>query len=77
MVRHAPSRNDLPTISDEGLEKLRSHDWPGNVRELENVVQRALLLSDGGLIDVEHILFDTPESPVVFQTVGQPLSSVA
>ena len=77
MVRHAPSRNDLPTISDEGLEKLRSHDWPGNVRELENVVQRALLLSDGGLIGVEHILFDTPESPVVFQTVGQPLSSVA
>ena len=77
MVRHAPSRNDLPTISDEGLEKLRSHDWPGNVRELENVVQRGLLLSDGGLIDVEHILFDTPESPVVFQTVGQPLSSVA
>jgi len=77
MVRHAPSRNDLPTISDEGLEKLRSHDWPGHVRELENVVQRALLLSDGGLIDVEHILFDTPESPVVFQTVGQPLSSVA
>jgi len=77
MVRHAPSRNDLPTISDEGLEKLRSHDWPGNVRELENVVQRALLLADGGLIDVEHILFDTPESPVVFQTVGRPLSSVA
>ena len=77
MVRHAPSRNDLPTISDDGLEKLRSHEWPGNVRELENVVQRALLLSDGGLIDVEHILFDTPESPVVFQTAGQPLSSVA
>ena len=77
MVRHAPSRNDLPTISDAGLGKLRSHPWPGNVRELENVVQRALLLAEGAVIDAEHILFDTPESPVVFQTAGQPLSSVA
>jgi len=77
LLRHAPSCNELPTISDAGLDKLRGHLWPGNVRELENVIQRALLLAEGQVIDEEHILFDTSESPVVFQTAGQALSSVA
>lgn len=31
---------------------IRSHPWPGNVRELENVVHRAVLLSEGTEIDV-------------------------
>ncbi|MET0267712.1 MAG: sigma-54 dependent transcriptional regulator [Duganella sp.] len=34
---------------------LRAHDWPGNVRELRNAIQRAIALSEGDLIDVEHL----------------------
>lgn len=34
---------------------LTAYDWPGNVRELENVVQRALILSTGALINPEHL----------------------
>jgi two-component system response regulator FlrC len=34
---------------------LVAHDWPGNVRELENVIQRALILSTGSTIGVEHL----------------------
>lgn len=34
---------------------LRSHAWPGNVRELENVIQRAMILTPGDTVDVEHL----------------------
>jgi DNA-binding NtrC family response regulator len=37
------------------METLQQHAWPGNVRELENVVERAMIASDG------HVLrLDTP-----------------
>jgi two-component system, NtrC family, response regulator AtoC len=39
-------------LSAAALDALRAHDWPGNVRELRNVVERAVLLSDGASIDV-------------------------
>jgi DNA-binding NtrC family response regulator len=38
-------------FSDEAKTALRQYDWPGNVRELQNTIKRAILLSDGGVID--------------------------
>ena len=38
-------------IKAEAMRRLTAHAWPGNVRELENVVERALLLSDGAMIE--------------------------
>jgi two-component system response regulator FlrC len=35
-----------------------AYTWPGNVRELDNVVQRALILSDNGAISDDHILLE-------------------
>jgi transcriptional regulator with GAF, ATPase, and Fis domain len=40
-------------ISTAGLEAARSYDWPGNVRELSNVVERAVVLSKGPLLELE------------------------
>ncbi len=37
--------------------KLAAYHWPGNVRELENVIQRALILAPGEIIEAEHLLF--------------------
>jgi DNA-binding NtrC family response regulator len=47
-----------PPLDPAALAALRRHDWPGNVRELRTVVERALLLSNGGPIGVAHLLFD-------------------
>jgi len=52
-----------PAVSDEAMEKLRTHGWPGNVRELRNVVQRALLSASGATLEADDIHFD-PRLPV-------------
>lgn len=44
------------TLGDEALALLRAHAWPGNVRELRNVVERALLLCQCGVIGPEHVV---------------------
>jgi len=39
------------SISPEAMEMLFRHNWPGNVRELENVIERAVILSEGPVIE--------------------------
>jgi transcriptional regulator with GAF, ATPase, and Fis domain len=42
-------------ISRQAHEALLTYSWPGNVRELRNVIERASILCDGGLITLEHL----------------------
>jgi DNA-binding NtrC family response regulator len=42
-------------ISREAKRSLLDHHWPGNVRELRNILERAAILCDGGLITDEHL----------------------
>jgi two-component system response regulator HydG len=44
-----------PQFTDGALRVLASYAWPGNVRELENVVQRTVVMTDGGVIDVRDL----------------------
>ncbi len=58
-------------ISREARQALLDYHWPGNVRELHNVLERAAILCDGGLIVAEHLALRSPSIPAV------PISSVA
>jgi two-component system response regulator HydG len=42
-------------FSGEALARIRAHSWPGNVRELRNVIERAVLMSDGERIQADDI----------------------
>jgi two-component system, response regulator FlrC len=56
--RFVKARADRP-LSSAALERLRAYPWPGNVRELENVIQRALVLSEGEpSIEARHLVLD-------------------
>ncbi|EPP26221.1 Flagellar regulatory protein FleQ [Vibrio fluvialis I21563] len=48
----------VPKVSSGAIGKLLAYNWPGNVRELDNVIQRALILSEQDKIDQEHILLE-------------------
>jgi len=43
------------SMSREAKQALAEYDWPGNVRELRNVLERAAILTNGGLIVAEHL----------------------
>ena len=55
----------IDSISPEVMEQLVRHPWPGNVRELQHVIQRAMILSPGGGLQLPPL-----ESPV--KTVRAP-----
>jgi transcriptional regulator with PAS, ATPase and Fis domain len=40
-------RNQLPSLSNETIDKLSLYHWPGNVRELQNVLRRIIVLGEG------------------------------
>ena len=44
-----------PRLTRAGIAMLQNYDWPGNIRELRNVIERAVIISRGGVLD-----FDLP-----------------
>jgi formate hydrogenlyase transcriptional activator len=46
----ARMRKRITSISEHFTVGLAQHSWPGNVRELQNVIERAVILSDGGVL---------------------------
>src|SRR5204863_19630 len=40
-------------IAPAALDLLVRYDWPGNVRELENLIERAMIISDGDTLDID------------------------
>jgi transcriptional regulator with PAS, ATPase and Fis domain len=46
---------DVQNINKEAMELLSRYSWPGNIRELENVIERAVALSNGPEITVNEL----------------------
>jgi transcriptional regulator with PAS, ATPase and Fis domain len=43
------------SVQPEAMARLQAHDWPGNIRELRNVLDRARLFADDGIVRAEHM----------------------
>jgi len=53
------------TLSSEALARLENYSWPGNIRELRNVIERALLLAAGDVVDAAAAARALPEAPQI------------
>ena len=62
--------DDIPTFSDEVVEKLNNYPWYGNVRELKNVIERAVYRTCGARID--SVDFNPFENPFEEKTLNNP-----
>jgi two-component system response regulator AtoC len=54
----------LSDFTPEAADRLRSYDWPGNVRQLQNEVQRAVLMSEGALIELHDLSITEAQTQV-------------
>ncbi|MBD3336374.1 MAG: response regulator [Candidatus Eisenbacteria bacterium] len=61
LQRFCPS--ERRRFSKEAMETLQRYDWTGNVRELENVVERAVILSDAAVLDIGDLPETVREGP--------------
>ena len=80
-VRELEARmgKSVPGISEEARAALLRYPWPGNIRELQNAIERALILSDGGLLQSSQLGLDLTRAlpPVAAAPVAAaPVSSV-
>lgn len=71
--KHSPNGKAVCHFDAAATVKLQAYSWPGNVRELENVVQRALILQNRGVIGVDELIFEDetatlPSLPTAVQT---------
>jgi DNA-binding NtrC family response regulator len=69
-------------FSASTMQALEQHNWPGNVRELENVVQRAVVLSDGPSIEVAQLpaalrSVEIAEEPIMRPAAAEPAQPAA
>ncbi|MBA3584434.1 MAG: sigma-54-dependent Fis family transcriptional regulator, partial [Gemmatimonadetes bacterium] len=58
-------------ISESALDLLHAYEWPGNIRELENMLERAIVLSDGNVLGAEAFPLDRRAAP---RQAGAPQS---
>jgi transcriptional regulator with GAF, ATPase, and Fis domain len=65
-------------VSRDARQQLIDYRWPGNVRELRNVLERAAILCDGGLITAEHLALTAPSAAAPrLQPVALPVPELA
>ncbi|MCU1382470.1 MAG: hypothetical protein JWL71_1167 [Acidobacteria bacterium] len=58
------------TLADAARDALQAHDWPGNVRELRNVLERAAILCDDGVIEPCHLCLHAKAAPAPPHDLG-------
>ena len=70
----------IPELTPKAVEALKGYAFPGNVRELRNIIEHALIVSEGAAIQREHLRFlfphiDVSSFPRTVTGTTSPLSS--
>jgi DNA-binding NtrC family response regulator len=66
-----------PEVTEDALERLRSYQWPGNVRQLRNCLERAVLLSNEGVITAHELPPEVARLNGAMPYVAAPAASFA
>lgn len=64
-----------PTLSNEAAVQLANHHFAGNVRELRNILERAITLADGNVIEAHHLNLPLSAANVPPETIETPNQS--
>jgi PAS domain S-box-containing protein len=54
----------IAELTSDDVRRLRTYTWPGNVRELQNVIERAVITSVNGCLNLDRALPDASEEPL-------------
>ena len=71
LLRRHTDFDKIPYITKNAQKILTDYAWPGNVRELENVLQRAIVLSENNIIDEENIMIDLNKHKNLYQNFNE------
>jgi DNA-binding NtrC family response regulator len=66
----------VETVSPDTMARLVAYDWPGNIRELQNVVERAVVLAPGSVLELDDSLLRPRPGPSP-SVVAPPAAAVA
>jgi DNA-binding NtrC family response regulator len=71
LEKHAENQGKtVDEISDDVLQVLVNYAFPGNVRELENIIERAVALAQGPIIQLQHLPADLQQLTLRIQRPG-------
>ena len=73
--KHTAEMDEDYILGNDAAEVLLEHNWPGNVRELENVIQRALVLSEEPILSASTIFIQQSGTPASLQSTESYLLS--
>ena len=74
--KHAQKlHKNIKGISPQAMRLIKKYNWPGNIRELDNVIERAIILTEDEIIGVEDLhIFEAPRAPLEkLERVGKRL----
>jgi transcriptional regulator with GAF, ATPase, and Fis domain len=66
----------LEGVNRETMQRLQEYAWPGNIRELENVLERAVILTTGSILDIAPDLLSMPAAAPTAPPMGYGLPAV-